>query len=136
MEPALHIHILNCVVYLARKERWHAIKIRALVMTQIKFYYGKGRFILTTVWIACEPSTLENFNDNSDQQNCKSWRNHRVDNTSQDPPFPIAYCPHPRIFYKIPLLIALCFDVYCQIIQIRVVPLSLLRCKCEVTVGR
>ena len=29
------INILNCIVYLARKERWHVIKIRALVMCKL-----------------------------------------------------------------------------------------------------
>jgi hypothetical protein len=27
------INLLNCIVYLARKERWHVIKIRVLLMT-------------------------------------------------------------------------------------------------------
>ena len=31
---------MNCIIYLARKERWHVIKIRALVMTKsLKFNF-------------------------------------------------------------------------------------------------
>ena len=35
------INILNCIVYLARKDKWHVIKIRALLMRN-KFKYGGG----------------------------------------------------------------------------------------------
>ena len=31
------INILNCIVYLARKESWHVIKIRALLITKVSY---------------------------------------------------------------------------------------------------